>query len=446
MTNKKDDLLRRELFSSKGYYNSCYLKMVVDSPSDFSELNENLSDSDSALFFHEYVHYLQDITTTFGFMNIVNEVDHIKLINQKIINSKSDAFPVPYKLKKEDGDIFTNLENSKTLVGGGAKNNINNFKIVIQSIKKKDIEDIEGVFLFNDTHKIKYLFGSYCICETMAYELEQILYRDQLPSPPNMPYNSGKIVVNLIYPELLNDPLNVIALCDASLMYSHPGMVYYKILKSMHSESYSPKNPEEIYDYVKKKIPVNQNGVSNTEDLFTFWGENAKKQFMDYFTTDTLIENHNWIKRTIEGAIELRIKCPTFILDLARLGDIRTNILFKAIIKKIGLPLIVNKKDEVFFAFNSHSEIKNLDPSYFWVFNEIKKLTTEDLRNTGFQCGLKNYCRKTCKDKGIEDFVDYECQTAPWNRSNDTYKNLCSFGVIWKTWELKGKSLTTIEE
>jgi len=46
---------------------------------DFSNI-QNLQPEAQALYFHEYVHFLQDITTTFGLSNSWNTYDRIRQI------------------------------------------------------------------------------------------------------------------------------------------------------------------------------------------------------------------------------------------------------------------------------------------------------------------------------------------------------------------------------
>lgn len=85
----------------------------------------------------------------------------------------------------------------------------------------------------------------------------------------------------------------------------------------------------------------------------------------------------------------------------------------------------------------------NIEPQYFWVFNEIKDLITKnwtDLKTLNL-CGLKVFCDKSFEDQGIDTFTDYRCRNEPWKRSDNPNRELCSFGSAWKVWRFQGKTL-----
>lgn len=49
-----------------GNYESSYFIMTVPTESDLEI--RNMDDRDFAVFFHEYIHFLQDITSFYGYM------------------------------------------------------------------------------------------------------------------------------------------------------------------------------------------------------------------------------------------------------------------------------------------------------------------------------------------------------------------------------------------
>lgn len=98
--------MRTELFRGAGYYDSNYFRIYVDTEDSFLDVTQ-VSEIGAAISLHEYIHYLQDITTTNGLFNIASEVDYVKLLNGKIRDT--DAFQVPYEPTSEDGNVYVNL-------------------------------------------------------------------------------------------------------------------------------------------------------------------------------------------------------------------------------------------------------------------------------------------------------------------------------------------------
>lgn len=444
--------MRQNLYRNAGYYETCYLRMNVDSNAEFLNFDKSLSEIDIALFFHEYIHYLQDITTTYGFMNLASEVDLIKQINLKIRTSEEEDFKVPYKTDETDGNVYWNELYNKIVIGGGEHlNNLTDINIGTEKIKidfPSNPVEIDRVILNCKTNNrdVKYYFGSYCISETMAYELEQYVYPNVLPAPPTFPYKTGRVIADLLYPNFSNDPLNIIALCDASLMYSDPSKIYHDMLKMMVDDNFAPKSPDDIYKYVFDRIKFNQQGIADYKELFLHWGLTAHDQINDYFTTNAFHKNSSWITSTISGAIHLRNLLPSFILDIARCGDLRESTIFQATLNKVGSPLILNNENKGFFANKLNRYGVKIDPSYFGVFKEIKGLTTKDWGERTNLCGLKEFCQQSCTENGIEDFTNYDCRTSPWKRVNVPDVELCPFGATWKSWGLAGKNLIETED
>ena len=105
LINKKDSTniymneLRNMLNSTyRGYYCPSFFKMEINTKEDLSDL-KSLDTQIISTFFHEYIHSLQDITTTFGLTNACIIVDRMKYYNNDVILNKQD-FKVPYSLSE----------------------------------------------------------------------------------------------------------------------------------------------------------------------------------------------------------------------------------------------------------------------------------------------------------------------------------------------------------
>lgn len=75
-------------FSTVGYYEPGFIHLRINTTEDLDDLNK-LKDDPTTLkcysnFFHEYIHFLQDITSTHGLLNFVNAVEHLRDANKTV--------------------------------------------------------------------------------------------------------------------------------------------------------------------------------------------------------------------------------------------------------------------------------------------------------------------------------------------------------------------------
>jgi hypothetical protein len=91
----------------------------------------------------------------------------------------------------------------------------------------------QAVLKFNDQldFEQKMSFGSLAISEGMAWEIERYIYGDILGEASLYPYHSVRLLLNELFPELLNDPLIIISICDVSLLDINPGRLFLEIVQ-----------------------------------------------------------------------------------------------------------------------------------------------------------------------------------------------------------------------
>ena len=88
-----------------GYYEPGFFHLRLNTSSNILDLN-NLFNSGqnkqlSSTFLHEYIHFLQEVTSTNGLLNGYFYIDLIKDINRKIRESKNIKFKVPVEIDNE---------------------------------------------------------------------------------------------------------------------------------------------------------------------------------------------------------------------------------------------------------------------------------------------------------------------------------------------------------
>lgn len=270
----------------------------------------------------------------------------------------------------------------------------------------------------------------------MAIGIEQEIYPNILPLAPQLPYNSAQIISDYIYPIFSNNKLNIIALCDASLLSFHPGVLFYDTLCEMKKQSYYPQQPEDIYEFVKQ-IKFNYQNYITHQQLLIGMGIQASQQLSGYFTTHIFGQNTNWINNLISRAIDLRIQIPHFMLDIARMGKIQNNLCFSTVFTILGTPMVVNNNVDACFYSPLNQNGFAIHPEYLWAINQIYKTYLNPLKDRIKHCELELWCQQSCSDQGIKDYTDNRCWDNPWKRVSDT--NLCVYAQIWKTWGLQNE-------
>lgn len=447
-----ETIQRDELYSSAGVYSSAFLKMHVHCTEDLVDLAK-LSVHAQAAYFHEYVHYMQDISCTYGLMNICAIVDFVKLANDNSINSSSAEFIVPFEPQaSSDNSVKANWHLKSIYLGGGKhvrslkklhgiyktvqpvltnNGNLNVDKIIF------DFEDVDG-------NLFKYSFGALCVTESMAYEMEKALYPGILPRAAEMPYDSVRIICDKFFPGFTKDPLNIIALCDACLMTFNPGAFLFDTVQEMVQMSFSPKSPVDVYKFVYGNATFNHNGFTTIQQLLFGTATEAVSQLGDYFTTSIFGDNRKWINYVITSAVDLRIINPYFMLDIANGGPIVVNGAvnnshFVSTLTRLGSPAVVNDIGEMTFIQPPAISKMLIRPEFLWAFKQVYQIHKEKLTQGTYQCELIGFCNKSAEHTGLDEYTDGRCRYDPWSRANDQDAQLCTFAQVWKSWGLMGK-------
>lgn len=438
--------MREILYSDNaGSYHSAFLKMHIKTTEDLIDL-ERCSEQTHATFFHEYIHFLQDLLCTYGLLNITTIVDYIKESAKHILSRPDVSFTVPIDPEHSSlYDVQANWQLRKYWVGSGMHiSGIRN--IELSRVEEKQFATTEGnitakrVVLEIDTGIVKseYMFGSYCIVESMAFEMENVVYPAVLAPPADFPYRSVRLLCDHLYPGFSDDPLNVIALCDASLMYYDPGVVLLTMIQQMRDGSFMPAYPEQVYQYVYSNIEFDFHGINNVESLFESQSLVASKQLRDLFTISYLNDTKVWVENVMANAWAIRQRVPFVILNIVQGGPIAINNFFRSMLNDIGSPAMVN--EHFVMAFMRPTAIDSLDihPEYLWAVAQVYKIFSKGLQYNTYQCEMIGFCDSSAEASNTPVFTDERCRNAPWERSTDP-NGLCPFGAIWRMWGLNNR-------
>lgn len=429
--------MEQQLDFGKCYYRPSFFKMKIDLPIDMSNLNE-LPDGAFGLYFHEYIHFVQDISTIYGLMNISTINYYIQYCAHKIYNDKVNLFEVPITVKPKEIDKdfgHLNMQLRPIYIGSSIKDKsktISSFEYDVRTFEYEPGKIINKVciqFIDNSSNKKRELeFGGNHVTEGMAFLCEQYHYNSVLPDAEAYPYKIIEELVKIEYPEIIEDKYFLIMICDIALMSYHPGLSFVRLLKFYKSKQIhliEKANPKDVYKMGMEEIKGSHVSFS---DLIEVVRKEIKKNFnADYFNPIT-----DWIDTIFDRIKVMREEVPGFVNDIVAFGKPTENQFFILFMNIIGSPLVLNADDDATISLpnNFNPPEDNFNPSIFWAISQTLKVFS---RPNKTQCELINFCTNSrMKDPKIS--VDKNCYESPWLKATD--KDLCPFAQMWKHWAL----------
>ena len=407
-----------------GNYETSYFIMNVPTKADL-EIRD-MADEDFAIFFHEYIHFLQDITSFYGYMGIYSHGEYMRrAINDIYVGPR--RFNVPLELE-EIGDCVTiNKRIASLSLGDKEELNCVIIKdVFIEKFPLTDIFSIPELHVLAATNKgeEEIIVGAYAIRENMAYLLERkctTKYRTSC----DFPYQIVELLADKLCPNMLKE-LDLIALCDISLQSSVPGHAIYKMFEAIANGNLVVKKPEDFYNFIFSKKTTFLGEEMEMHRALTVASKLATDHLLSYVRIEILAQEYQeWISFTMLAGIGMRTQHPYFFLDMARSKRNKDNKVLQYIAKNIGSPQMINElgkrfqlaTDRPICRFEYLEAVREIE--YLFEFGERK-------------CSLRPWCRMS--PNGVP--VDDRCYNAPWKRCND--EQLCPYGLLWRHWKLSG--------
>ena len=321
-------------FGNAGEYYPAFfeMKLKIDGELDLN----TCSDMDFALFFHEYIHFLQDITTSYGLTRCFSYGEYVNSVVNDIISKPQGCIHVPYLYEDNRDNIMLGDYLASITQGDSSEES---FVDTLTSINVEwdtidelpyEHEHLKSLKmpLLTAEGGVMLAIGATCLNESIAYILQRLITVDN-GHLPDYPYSAAEIIAKKVYPAFGKNDLNVLALADCCLMFSNPGEIFYKMLLQMRDKHYLPAKPHDIYFHLKEaKI-----GVGNiTTDPFEHFGvlvEEVRKKLKSYFINPDYPEMHEpyhrWIDTILDYSKTLRLERPAFLLEMVYDGNARTN-------------------------------------------------------------------------------------------------------------------------
>lgn len=417
--------------AEEGKYLTSFLEIFVNTDKDLDNL-ATLDPEEQGTYYHEYFHYIQDITTSFGLSKIWNGFDRFRQlvvsIQPPIITEVNVPLDGPVAIEQNAYlDFLEDLRGSGQIIDVSLEV-ADSYEIakVIYEVDPKISEYFPGsnatkvrLQLVSKENRDKFFtFGEAAISETMAYLIEKKFY-PTLNNLPRYPYRVARDLVEHIYPLLLNKEENLFALCDVSLMHNMPGWSFVEILKELKRQSIVPKSGEEViemgYDFYK------------TQDWDFLGYMKAADESLQYISAQIFKNPHfEATKVLFQASIErgrlLRENFPFAVLNIYK-ADVPLSYDFYKVFNFLGGPHAVNNQGRRVVRVPSGLEDlrDQVHPQYFRVIWQLNKFLMEGLR----PCSLRLMCEASSNKVPVDD----RCEHTPWRRAEDKYG--CPYATFW---------------
>lgn len=375
-----------------------------------------------ATFVHEYIHFLQDISTQTGiiYLRFYSELLHLYLY----VAEKSDVIELPIDL------VTCNVENAfeqyelLSFYSGCDKH------LKINHIDKIDIENEElltelfvehpklqgqpmpQVAIYHDNYEQPYYFGGCCVRESMAYLIEHLAFKAE-KRIRELPYNACEMICEVVCPSLLEQPTMLVALCELSLMHCNSGVEFYCLVKHIADKNLRFHNVYELKKYFTRRLIFLFDSYKNAYDSL---GDKINVLYPLFLEQTKRINEQ--VKLYLKNGFDKRMSGHLFITDILLCKN--PCHLIGNYICNIGLPMLIDCEGNIFC---------NGNLEYMPVPMAVLEFFTHPING----CGLIHFgvlCSLS-KDKEI-------CMHKPWMQCYE--KELCPFAVFLRCYNIDRKT------
>lgn len=388
-------------------------------------------------FVHEYIHFLQDVTTIQGLNNMFIKGEYIRYITKMIKAAPHNDIHVPINPFSMGNNVDQNWKARAATMGttepvvkaiSFSKIHITNLTDNISG-RKIPVEGILVECINRNLVKENVLLGTLQMLEGMAKLIQDSIYPTRLRHSPYNPYYIAQDVADMIIPNLSSKPSTMIALFVLALQRVNPGCDFVDYLQAKAKNKFNADTltPDIIYEELKRTtMNFNQLGVLNYEESHKAFAEGAKEVISEYLGGVWYWQNINkWFQSIVNRGYELKLNSPFVFQNLAAGGDIISNKVFLSLLENFGTPIVTNNAHDYEFIRPNRVSVSKRELINVYAMMQVHQVF---LSNGIFKCPLRKYCQN--EPCGIrKQKVDKRCLTHPWERMRKW--NRCYFTTWW---------------
>lgn len=399
-------------------------------------------DETQCTFLHEYIHFLQDISTVMGLYNIYVLGECLADVVNQVYQMNDSEITVPIQLIPSTNNVYNNSRVNKVVAGSfNLPDGVDEDNLMITGKANviPNIQNMNGKNIDLSMIHVPYqgggdfLLGNYHISESMAYIGEKIMYggRPSVIQPsPNYPYDVVRQLAQFYSPKLSNNLPLLFSLCDLSLTFSHAGKILIHFFDQYIKDGCPTDWRAYIVDVISRTNASTVNGVGSYSKALNEIKDLAIESLDKRFKGVNYDDIRRWYYNIINRIVTCRLNNPLFLVDFIQAGELKKNPVFEQLLKNIGTPVLTNDYHHTYFTDKVHGcHLKKRRAQFLQAAGSI----TYALLDAEFPCDL----RYQCKAEGR--CIDRDCVRAPWKHARRI--NPCPYGHLWYGWKLRKKSL-----
>lgn len=430
---------KRRYNQTVGFYMPSLFHLHIHTKKNFKNWGK-WDDVTLCAFLHEYIHFLQDISTVAGLHNIYVMGECLADRINRIYAMSCNMIKVPLSLIQGSNNVLNNQSVCNAVEGDLSLNGVDEdwFQITGKATIKDETWNPNGQMI--TMHEVRvpfaggdFLLGNYHISESMAYIGEQIVYGNKpgtVEPSPNYPYDVVKQLAHYYSPQLESNLPLLFSICDYALTYNPSGYVLVKMFELYIKKGCPIDWRKFMFDTVSNVMTGGTGGLVSYADGIKQIKDLAIESLDKRFNNESYNDIRQWYYNVINRAVKLRLEYPLFMYDFLSGGELKSNKQFEQLLEGIGTPVITNDLNESTFT----TRVKGC---------HLKKRRAEYLIAVGsityafdfgyFPCELRKIC------KAENRCIDKNCVRAPWKHARKV--SPCPYGHLWYGWGLKDKEL-----
>lgn len=418
-----------------GFYMPSMFHLHVHTELPLNNL-DSWDDTTLCTFFHEYIHYLQDVSTVMGLYNIYTLGEALSDSVNSIYRMPNGKVHVPIAIQPGQNNVANNImvldetSGDYSLPYGVDEDTL---QVTGKASEVSKPTNLNGQVV--DLHEVRvpfnggdFLLGSFHISESMAYLAECIVYGAKpgvVEPSPNFPYDIVRQLAAFYDPALGNNLPLQFALCDFSLTFSHPAHALVSFMQQYVNEGSTADWMSFVRSLVNRTNVQGTSGINTYKQGILSIAKLALDSLDKRFKGWNYYDVYQWYHTIIGGVIKKRLDNPLFLTDLVMAGDLKSNDKFKEILGDYGTPVLSDDFNNTYMYNCSQIKLKKKRAMLLMAAGSI----TYALIDGEIPCMLRKYCQadKRCVSK--------DCVRAPWKKARRFCP--CPYGYLWYGWKLR---------
>ena len=388
-------------------YTPSFMQIRLHKP--ISDNLADLNDQDLGILLHEYIHFLQNVSTPWG---LYESMVHYNVLSETYTHIQQTTLPIELPLKIEYSEGLNSKINILQNGIGDCPLNINlptykidrnkhiNWHRETENNKRHKTTTITIDVALADSKIINIKLGSNIIKESMAAMYQNLIDKTATHEKADLPYNLVEILAEQHYPNIAKAKIKLITICYISLFSLSPAELLITELE--YANEHPEMSAKALFELFINETKIHMKGVQY--EVCEFF-DIIIDTFKDVFTRclDADIDYLNELLAKVRPA-EGKIPILSIITDEQPLTREKIDIL----INFLGMPYTFTYEGILSLPPKSTSKQNKLASDMIALIGHNVLFTyLTQLHKYGYTCPMHNICEK-------EENTKEECFDEPW--------------------------------